>query len=427
MTKGLTRRQALGTIGALGASAATLRGELLRTVTIGGADVSLARPPKSLVVREKLGLVTAEPVDGQVIHIAEKKLFETRATITPAGDYLLMFPEGAHYGGGREKKNEMVAYRSTDRGKTWTGPTTPVRCDYSLHGFIPLTPRGGKRMYCFGTQPIADLREGSENCPIGYRWSDDDGRTWTDATLIRPVNDPDFKGMSVMRMAETDTGAWILGSHAAEWGIKPLRTRQFLLRSADRGKTWELLPKPRPSGWFVAGFDRMDEARPIALGGGEVYLMARTPEGHLWGSRSKDDGKTWEDPKPTPLVHPDAPPMLFFMPDGKTLAAFHHNRYSGKYDGLSARSEMMKDRSELWVAFSRDGGRTWTEPRFVLANALAPSGENLFYDYQCSYLDAFADGDTMHLFLPHRWKRALHLRVRASALLELPTRKQVRG
>jgi len=31
--------------------------------------------------------------------------------------------------------------------------------------------------------------------------------------------------------------------------------------------------------------------------------------------------------RPTPLVHPDAPPMLFHLADGKTLAAFHRNRH----------------------------------------------------------------------------------------------------
>ncbi len=29
------------------------------------------------------------------------------------------------------------------------------------------------------------------------------------------------------------------------------------------------------------------------------------------GVASEDDDQTWTAPKPTPLVHPDAPPMLF--------------------------------------------------------------------------------------------------------------------
>ena len=79
--------------------------------------------------------------------------------------------------------------------------------------------------------------------------------------------------------------------------------------------------------------------------------MARTPEGHLWQARSSDDGRTWSYPEPTPLIHPDAPPMLFKLSDGAPLAAFRHIRHHDRdYSGLSAtKPELMVDRSELWV------------------------------------------------------------------------------
>jgi hypothetical protein len=82
--------------------------------------------------------------------------------------------------------------------------------------------------------------------------------------------------------------------------------------------------------------------------------------------------------------------------------------------------EGQKDRSEIWVSLSEDGGRTWSKPRFVFANALAPSLENSWRNYQCSYMDVFADDGTLNLFVPHRWQRALHLQVREQDLLALP-------
>lgn len=76
--------------------------------------------------------------------------------------------------------------------------------------FIPFLPRGTKRIYAFGTQPIPGKWTWENGQPekarIGYRWSDDDGRTWSEVKLIAPLNDADFKGMSVMQMTETDTG-----------------------------------------------------------------------------------------------------------------------------------------------------------------------------------------------------------------------------
>lgn len=390
------------------------------TITVGGVTIVPAAPPEPLLARRELGLVTTAPIDGQIVHVAKERLYEARATITPGGDYLLMFPEGEHYGGelNKGKVNEMIAYRSADRGQTWTGPQVAFDIDYNQHGFIPLIPRDTKRIYAFGTQPIPELREGRENCPIGYRYSDDDGRTWSEVTLIRPENDPDFKGMSVMRMCETDSGAWLLGSHEANWKTSPLTTRQYLLRSTDRGKSWTVAPGPRPGGWSVKGYGRMDEGRPINLGGGHVLLMIRTPTGRLWASKSQDDGQTWSEPRPTSLVHPDAPPMLFHHPDGKTLLAFHHNRHSGGHF-------VPADRSETWLSMSTDGGQSWSEPRFVFANALAPDSEKEFFNHQCSYLDAFADGETLHIFFPHQWKRALHLKIKADDLEKLPTKEQL--
>jgi hypothetical protein len=55
-------------------------------------------------------------VNGQVVHRTQKRILETRATITPKGDYLLMFPEGDHYAKSKgEKINLMMACRSAER------------------------------------------------------------------------------------------------------------------------------------------------------------------------------------------------------------------------------------------------------------------------------------------------------------------------
>ena len=416
---------------------ATLGGTAMpiqKRITMGPVTIDPAAPPKGTVLRRDLGLLAVEQLDGKLLHEADKHLYETRACITPGGDYLLIFPEGSHYGGSKGKKvNDMMAMRSPDRGRTWSAPRVAFDIDYNQHGFVPLIPKGGKRIYAFGTQPIPSKYTWEkglhENCPIGYRWSDDDGRTWSKVALIEPANDPDFRGMSVMRMCATDAGTWIIGSHEGDWSVKPLRTRQYLLRSEDRGKTWTVLPDKRPNGWFAPSRDRMDEGRPISLGRGEVFALFRTPTGFLWSSRSTDDGKTWAKPAPTPLVHPDAPPMLFALSDGKTLAAFHHNHFADhKYAGLGGKLETHGPRQALWVALSADGGRTWSEPRFVLVNALAEDKQqNAWVNYQCSYMDAFTDGGRLHLFMPHRWKRALYLTLAEADLDKLPTEADLAG
>jgi BNR repeat-like domain len=394
---------------------------LAPSLLVNGLTLDPKSPPAGLVLREAIGLLTAAAVDGHVVHRTKTRVLETRAIKTPGGDYLLLFPEGEHYATakGRPKVNTMIGYRSSDRGHTWRGPDVAFDIDYSQHGFVPLIPRGSKRIYAFGTQPVIGYKWENgqrENTPIGFRWSDDDGRIWSPVTLIKPRNDPGFLGMSVMRMTETDAGTWLIGSHNADWAVKPFTTRQYLLRSEDRGATWTVLPGPTPGGWFAAGFDRMDEGRPLNLGGGRVFFMSRTPEGHLWSARSTDDGKTWTAPAPTPLVHPDAPPMLFPLSDGKSLVAFHHNRTGETMSG---------PRSEIWCSTSKDEGRTWSEPRFVFANALLPNMKSSGFNHQCSYLDAFVDNGVLQIFFPHRWQQVVHVTIRESDLAGLPTRAQI--
>ena len=43
---------------------------------------------------------------------------------------------------------------------------------------------------------VGDRSKGlHENCPISFRYSDDDGLSWSAVTLISPKNDPEFTGM----------------------------------------------------------------------------------------------------------------------------------------------------------------------------------------------------------------------------------------
>lgn len=389
-------------------------------ITVGGVKIDLASPPEGLGLRRDIGILAAAPVHGKVIHRGNRMVWVPRATITPKGDYLILFPEGRgrHYQG-----EKMLAYRSSDKGKTWTGPTVAFDSSQSHHGFVPLVPRGSKRIYAFGTQPIpgmvGDRSKGlQENCPIGFRYSDDDGHTWSDVTLIRPENDPEFTGMSCVRMCETDAGTWLIGSHDGIWGGSkkaPVRTRQYVLRSEDQGSTWQLLPKRRPGGWYLEKYNRMDEGTLVNLGSGKVLLAIRTAEGHIWESRSEDDGRTWSDPKPTTLVHPDAPPMVFHLGDDQRLIAFIHNRYD------PGRPHFDKSaRNELWCSVSKDEGRTWSEPRFVFAGA-TPGG----HIHSCSYIDMFADGSRIHIFLGQDGRQLLYLHFDESDLPRFLTKAEL--
>lgn len=68
--------------------AAAVQNPLAKTIQAGGVTFDPTLPPKPLVIRRDLGLVTALAVDGRLVHKSKKNLYETRATLTPGGDYV---------------------------------------------------------------------------------------------------------------------------------------------------------------------------------------------------------------------------------------------------------------------------------------------------------------------------------------------------
>ncbi len=421
-------------------------------IVIGGQPIDSAKPPAGLVHRPELGVILPEWINVRPMHRWPLPPFENfepppgvagpiklrhansyadcpRPFFTSAGDLLLTLIAGDyHYGYCpiEMKVNDIFLYRSRDHGKTWEPPVkAPNR--FNQHAWVPLVPQhsfGGKRIVVFFTFPTPGDYNGHENAGIGFRFSDDDGRTWSEPQRIRPVNDPDFQGMFCINATETARGTWLIAPHCGDWTKKsrraPLETQLYLLRSEDQGKTWTLLPDKRPGGWQYKPAHRMDEGRPIWLHGDKVALFARTQEGHIWRAISNDDGKTWGEFQPTALVQPDAPPMIQKLSDGKRLIALHHNRHSGG-------AFNMEDRSELWVSISDDDGDTWSEPRFLMVTSTTTS--RLLFGrthFNLTYSDALAmpNGD-LHIFVPHLWRQVLQLTLRETDLQKLPTRADI--
>jgi predicted neuraminidase len=411
---------------------------------IAGVHVESNALPRGLKHFSELGVVMPDWVNVRVIHrfpqpdlksgmirrtggsLVEPGVYLDcpRPLITPQGDYLLTIISGkGHYGGTdpHQKVNDILIYRSKDKGSTWQGPFLSTNIPYNQHAWVPLVPRGGKRIYMFSTEPAPDDFNGAENAGIGFRHSDDDGYTWSSMTRIRPVNDPGFQGMWCINMTETDRGTWLLAPHEADWTVKPPTTHLYVLRSTDQGRTWELLPGKRPAGWQYRPLKRMDEGRPLALGHGKVVLFVRTPEGHIWQLRSADDGKTWSEPAPTSLVHPDAPPMIEKLSDGKTLIALFHNRHTG---GTFNRD----DRSELWVSLSHDDGLSWDQPRFLAVTSTTTTRHFAGTEQYCmTYCDVLADHGQLHIFIPHLWRQILEVRMSEKDLMRLPTKSKLFG
>jgi len=77
-------------------------------------------------------------------------------------------------------------------------------------------------------------------------------------------------------------------------------------------------------------------------------------------------------------------------------------------------------RNEIWYSISKDEGRSWSEPRFVFAGI----SSNGFY-HSNSYIDMFADGSHINIFLGQDGKQLLYLQFEESNLKGFLTKSEL--
>ena len=124
-----------------------------------------------------------------------------------------------------------------------------------------------------------------------------------------------------------------------EWKLYKYRT--FVMRSCDRGRTWDYLSTVAcdPS----VGIESFCEADLLTTPSGEVLCFMRTGGSRgehtpLYLSRSADDGKSWS--KPAPIADRGVWPNACRMQNGVIACTY--------------------GRPGNWLTFSLDDGKTWT-------------------------------------------------------------------
>jgi hypothetical protein len=175
--------------------------------------------------------------------------------------------------------------------------------------------------------------------------SNDNGHTWSQPDFI------DIKGMPVTGLEgptdapiEMPDGSIIMGVIGYSLHGDPKNTGSVLLRSTDKGKTWNYVstiasdPGGKLGGFLEPGLVRTKTGRIVA------GLRNHGQDQAIWMTYSDDNGKTWAPVFKTEMI--GHPVDLIQLSDGRLMASYGIREVHAKPGGIRA-------------CFSSDNGKTW--------------------------------------------------------------------
>lgn len=284
--------------------------------------------------------------------------------------------------------NNIIATRSYDKGRTWTEPVNvePPGVPQSSWA-VPLKVPGG-RIYVFYNYNKFGFTglEGVMSGPFVYKYSDDNGKTWSENRYEVP-----------MRTTKIDRENYTQRKHQFFWSIdKPVvtedaayiaftkilrkapnqpeffkRSEGFILKSEnilyenDPGKVkWVTLPEGESGIWNPEFGKVQSEHNMVVLGNGNLYVTYRTIDGSPAYAISSDGGKTFSKPKYMHYTNGEclgntrACPKIHKTADGRFLFWFHNNFRQNTYAG----------RNPAWLSggVEKDGNIIWSQPEIAL-------------------------------------------------------------
>ena len=283
--------------------------------------------------------------------------------------------------------NNIISTKSYDQGKSWTDPINVEAPGVPQSSWaVPLKVPTG-RIYVFYNYNKYRLSgiEGVYSDPFAYKYSDDNGNTWSDQRFEVPI-----------RKTKIDYENHTNGKHQFFWSIgKPVVTEQaayitftkilrkkdekgnfsssegFILKSNNileeknpENIIWNTLPEGE-TGIVNPEFGMVQAEHNLAvLNNGNLYVVYRTWDGSPAYAISSDEGKTFSKPKymhyanGNQMGNPRACPKIYKTKEGKYLFWFHNNFRQKTHFG----------RNPAWLSggIEKDGNILWSQPEIVL-------------------------------------------------------------
>ncbi len=261
--------------------------------------------------------------------------------------------------------SDITSMISSDGGRTWTKPRIQFR------GPGPSAVQPGLVRMANGELGVnySRITDGARAFNV-FRWSSDEGRTWSDEIAISPTDG--YWTSAHDRLVVLSTGRLLIPLHRIEDGTRDQLTTRVAW-SDDHGRTWSISPQAVNITGIIrnnrgpTGLPSFWEASIVERKDGLLLMLGRTLAGGLYATTSTDGGVRWTEPVPTTLVTGASPGHLVRLPgpQGKLMVIW--NRCC-----LSPDSALMGRRLTLSSAISDDGGQTWGRIRDI--ESIAPVG-----------------------------------------------------
>lgn len=230
--------------------------------------------------------------------------FRIPSVVRATNGDLLAFAEGRVADCGDDGDIDLVLRRSSDEGRTWTDIQVVSAGEGQTHGNpVPIVDQESGRVALVTTHNGADdCTDGCQRMPY-LQTSDDNGRSWTPATLLSDATKPHWTfwyatgpmhgiqlqhGPNAGRMIVAASHEYLDEDDAHVYGT-------HLIFSDDGGLTWQIgAETSRDDGRVIA-----QETTVVQLNDGRVYALARergTDPGSRAVATSSDGGATWDAP-----------------------------------------------------------------------------------------------------------------------------------
>ena len=249
----------------------------------------------------------------------------------------------------------LVSMISKDGGRTWGEPWVAVDDrDAEVNILSPGLTRlpDGRLMVAYSwrssqNKTNKDLGDATKR----IRFSDDEGKTWSDHREIRQDLDGYQTGCHD-RSYTLKSGRVIVQRHTLipnETGFKEMGT--YLSFSDDGAKTWK-----RSEVLTDAVNKHFEESSLVQREDGSLLMVSRASRGQSFFTESFDEGATWRTPYPSGIVTSRAPTLLMRFPDSRDILMIWNSNYVEKASHGWTRTAFL-------TAVSKDGGKTWGLPK----------------------------------------------------------------